>query len=83
LGNNASFQSASHGAGRRMSRNKAKATYTVDDLIAQTAGVESRKDQGIVDEIPGAYKDLRTVIDAQKDLVSVVQHLRTVLCVKG
>lgn len=83
LGNNASFQSASHGAGRRMSRNKAKATYTVEDLIAQTQGVESRKDQGIVDEIPGAYKDLSKVIEAQSDLVSVVQHLRTVLCVKG
>jgi tRNA-splicing ligase RtcB (3'-phosphate/5'-hydroxy nucleic acid ligase) len=82
-GNDASFQSASHGAGRKMSRNAAKRTYTVDDLIAQTAGVESRKDQGIVDEIPGAYKDLHSVIDAQKDLVDVVQHLRTVLCVKG
>jgi tRNA-splicing ligase RtcB len=82
-GNDASFQSASHGAGRKMSRNAAKRTYTVNDLIAQTAGVESRKDQGIVDEIPGAYKDLHSVIDAQKDLVEVVQHLRTVLCVKG
>lgn len=83
LGNDASFQSASHGAGRRMSRSAAKRTFTVDDLIAQTAGVESRKDAGVVDEIPGAYKDLHAVIDAQKDLVDVVQHLRTVLCVKG
>lgn len=82
-GNDASFQSASHGAGRKMSRNAAKRAFTVDDLIAQTAGVESRKDQAIVDEIPGAYKDLHSVIDAQKDLVEVVQHLRTVLCVKG
>ncbi len=83
LGNPASFQSASHGAGRRMSRNRAKATYSVEDLIAQTLGVESRKDKGIVDEIPGAYKDLDAVIAAQSDLVSVVQHLRTILCVKG
>lgn len=83
LGNDASFQSASHGAGRKMSRAEAKSTYTVDDLIAQTQGVESRKDQGLVDEIPGAYKDLNKVIEAQSDLVSVVQHLRTVLCVKG
>lgn len=83
LGSTQSFQSASHGAGRRMSRNKAKATYTVEDLIEQTAGVESRKDQGIVDEIPGAYKDLHSVINAQSDLVDVVQHLRTILCVKG
>ncbi|MCG2621420.1 RtcB family protein [Arthrobacter sp. I2-34] len=82
-GNEASFQSASHGAGRRMSRHAALRTYTVADLAAQTAGVESRKDQGIVDEIPEAYKDLYAVIDAQKDLVDVVQHLRTVLCVKG
>lgn len=82
-GNDASFQSASHGAGRKMSRNAAKKAFTVDDLIAQTAGVESRKDQAIVDEIPGAYKDIHGVIDAQKDLVDVVQHLRTVLCVKG
>lgn len=83
LGNDASFQSASHGAGRKMSRNAAKKAFTVDDLIAQTAGIESRKDEAIVDEIPGAYKDLHSVIDAQKDLVEVVQHLRTVLCVKG
>jgi tRNA-splicing ligase RtcB len=82
-GNDASFQSASHGAGRKMSRNAAKKAFTVDDLIAQTAGVESRKDQAIVDEIPGAYNDIHNVIDAQKDPVEVVQHLRTVLCVKG
>lgn len=82
-GNNASFQSASHGAGRRMSRTAAKKAFTVEDLIEQTAGVESRKDQAIVDEIPSAYKDLKTVIEAQSDLVEVVQHLRTVLCVKG
>jgi len=83
LGNDASFQSASHGAGRRMSRNAAKKRYTVADLIAQTKGVESRKDQGVVDEIPAAYKDLDYVIASQSDLVEVVQHLRTVLCVKG
>ncbi|NKX53107.1 RtcB family protein [Arthrobacter mobilis] len=82
-GSEASFQSAAHGAGRRMSRHAATRTYTVADLVAQTKGVESRKDQGIVDEIPAAYKDLHSVIDAQQDLVEVVQHLRTVLCVKG
>ncbi|PPG29661.1 RtcB family protein [Pseudoclavibacter sp. RFBB5] len=83
LGNDASFQSASHGAGRRMSRNKAKKAFTVADLIEQTAGVESRKDAAIIDEIPAAYKDIAQVVEAQKDLVQVVQHLRTVLCVKG
>lgn len=83
LGNDASFQSASHGAGRRMSRSEAKRRFTVDDLAAQTSGVECRKDQGVVDEIPGAYKDLDAVIAAQVDLVEVVARLRTLLCVKG
>lgn len=83
LGNEASFQSASHGAGRRMSRNEARRRFTTEDLATQTAGVECRKDAGVVDEIPGAYKDLEDVIAAQTDLVEVVARLRTVLCVKG
>ena len=83
LGNEASFCSASHGAGRAMSRTKARRTFTVDDLVAQTSGVECRKDAGVVDEIPAAYKDLESVIAAQTDLVEVVARLRTVLCVKG
>ncbi|MGW5719724.1 RtcB family protein [Amycolatopsis sp. NPDC003865] len=83
LGNTSSFQSASHGAGRRMSRNKAKKLFTADDLAAQTAGVECRKDSGVVDEIPAAYKDIETVIQAQTDLVEVVAHLKQVVCVKG
>lgn len=83
LGNPASFQSASHGAGRRMSRTAAKKRFTVEDLAAQTAGVECRKDAGVVDEIPGAYKDLESVIAAQTDLVEVVARLRTIVCVKG
>ncbi|MFI6998909.1 RtcB family protein [Nocardia sp. NPDC050175] len=82
-GNPASFQSASHGAGRRMSRNAAKRQFTVADLVAQTEGVESRKDAGVVDEIPAAYKDIDEVIAAQRDLVDVVATLRQVLCVKG
>ncbi|MBF6212042.1 RtcB family protein [Nocardia puris] len=82
-GNPASFQSASHGAGRRMSRTKAKKQFTVADLVAQTEGVESRKDAGVVDEIPAAYKDIDEVIEAQRDLVDVVATLRQVLCVKG
>ncbi|MGX1807267.1 RtcB family protein [Nocardia sp. NPDC055321] len=82
-GNPASFQSASHGAGRRMSRNAAKRQFTVKDLIAQTEGVESRKDAGVVDEIPAAYKDIDQVIAAQRDLVDIVATLRQVLCVKG
>jgi len=83
LGNPVSYWSASHGAGRRMSRNAAKRTFTLDDLAAQTAGVECRKDAGVLDEIPGAYKDLDQVIAAQADLVEVVARLRTIVCVKG
>jgi len=83
LGNDASFQSASHGAGRRMSRTKAKKLFSSKDLAEQTAGVECRKDSGVVDEIPAAYKDIDAVIEAQTDLVEVVAHLKQVICVKG
>nr|WP_304608030.1 RtcB family protein [Gordonia effusa] len=83
LGSADSFVSASHGAGRKMSRNKAKRSFTVDDLIAQTAGVESRKDQGVLDEIPGAYKDINEVVAAQANLIEVVAFLRQIVCVKG
>jgi tRNA-splicing ligase RtcB len=83
LGNTQSYCSASHGAGRRMSRTKARKTFTVEDLVEQTAGVECRKDIGIVDEIPGAYKSLESVIEAQTDLVEVVARLHTLMCVKG
>lgn len=83
LANPDSFCSASHGAGRKMSRGEAKRIFTVDDLVAQTAGVECRKDAGVVDEIPQAYKDLEDVMSRQADLVVPVQRLRTLLCVKG
>lgn len=83
LGNPESFCSASHGAGRRMSRGAAKKHFTVADLRAQTAGVECRKDAGVLDEIPGAYKDIDQVMANQSDLVEVVAQLRQVMCVKG
>lgn len=83
LGNEQSFCSASHGAGRRMSRNQAKKHFTQEDLIAQTAGVECRKDLDVLDEIPAAYKDIDQVIENQKDLVRVVAVLKQVLCIKG
>ncbi|GHF74919.1 RNA-splicing ligase RtcB [Kitasatospora xanthocidica] len=83
LGNEAAFNSASHGAGRKMSRNAAKKKFTTRDLAEQTAGVECRKDSGVVDEIPGAYKNIEKVIEQQKDLVEVVAHLKQVVCVKG
>lgn len=82
-GNPTSLHSASHGAGRRLSRTKAKKLYTADDLAEQTAGIECRKDAGVVDEIPGAYKPIESVIEAQADLVDVVARLHTLLCVKG
>ncbi|WP_190160745.1 RtcB family protein [Streptomyces litmocidini] len=83
LGNAASFNSASHGAGRKMSRSAAKRRFTTRDLEEQTRGVECRKDSGVVDEIPGAYKPIEKVIDQQRDLVEVVAKLKQVICVKG
>ena len=83
LGNAESFCSCSHGAGRRMSRTKAKKMFSQFDLQTQTAGVECRKDSGVIDEIPGAYKDIDTVMDNQRDLVEVVHTLKQVVCIKG
>jgi len=82
-GNPDSFNSASHGAGRKMSRTKAKKTFSLDDLREQTKGIECRKDAGVVDEIPAAYKSIDRVMENQKDLVKVVAELKQVLCVKG
>ena len=82
-GNDESFHSCSHGAGRIMSRSAAKKAFTLDDHIAATAGVECRKDQGVIDETPGAYKDIQAVMDAQASLVDIKHTLRQVLCVKG
>ncbi|MRD48931.1 RtcB family protein [Caenimonas koreensis DSM 17982] len=82
-GNPLSYCSCSHGAGRRMSRGAAKRHFNLDALAAQTAGVECRKDAGVLDEIPGAYKDIDAVMAAQADLVEVVHTLKQVLCVKG
>ena len=83
LGNEASYCSCSHGAGRRMSRGAAKKAFTVADLAAQTEGVECRKDAAVLDEIPGAYKDIDEVMRNQRDLVEVVHTLKQVMCVKG
>ncbi len=83
LGNKESYNSASHGAGRRMSRGAARRSFTEDDLVAQTEGVECRKDAGVLDEIPACYKDIDEVIANQKDLVEVVHTLKQVMCIKG
>ncbi len=82
-GNAESFHSCSHGAGRVMSRMKAKKTYTVEDQIEATRGVECRKDSSVIDEIPMAYKDIEAVMAAQAELVDIVHTLRQVVCVKG
>ncbi|HEY0427585.1 MAG TPA: RtcB family protein [Pyrinomonadaceae bacterium] len=83
LGNPQSFNSCSHGAGRKMSRTAAKKKFTREDLERQTSGVECRKDAGVIDEIPGAYKNIDEVMRNQSDLVEVVAELKQVVCVKG
>ena len=82
-GNAESFQSCAHGAGRKMSRGEAKRRFTLADHVAATAGVECRKDAGVIDETPMAYKDIDAVMAAQADLVDIVHTLRQVVCVKG
>ncbi|HEY8699020.1 MAG TPA: RtcB family protein [Rhizomicrobium sp.] len=82
-GNVDSFHTCSHGAGRAMSRSEAKRRFTVEDHEKATAGIECRKDAGVIDETPMAYKDIDAVMAAQKDLVDIVHTLRQVICVKG
>ena len=82
-GEASSFRSCAHGAGRRLSRSRAKARYGARDVAAQTVGVECRKDAGVADEAPGAYKDVEDVMARQADLVEVVHVLKQVVCVKG
>jgi tRNA-splicing ligase RtcB len=83
LGNPESFESCSHGAGRRMSRGEAKRRFTVKDHEEATRGVECRKDSGVLDETPAAYKSIDAVMAAQRDLAEPVETLRQVVCVKG
>ena len=83
LGNPTSFCSCSHGAGRKMSRAQAKKQFSSEDLVKQTQGIECRKDKGVLDEIPGAYKDIDTVMENQSDLVEVVHTLKQIVCIKG
>lgn len=83
LGNAESFCSLSHGAGRKMSRTEAKKHFTIEDLKIQTQNVVCRKDSGVLDEIPGAYKSIEEVMANQADLTKILHELRQVLCVKG
>ncbi|MCG8671083.1 MAG: RtcB family protein [Pseudomonadales bacterium] len=82
-GNATSLCSCAHGAGRKMSRTEAKRRFRREDLEQQTQGVECRKDKGVIDEIPGAYKDIDKVMENQSDLVEIVHTLKQVVCVKG
>ncbi|MET0044923.1 MAG: RtcB family protein, partial [Candidatus Thiodiazotropha sp. 6PLUC3] len=82
-GNPQSFCSCSHGAGRKMSRSAAKRKFVEQDVVNQTEGVECRKDKGIIDEIPDAYKNIETVMQNQNDLVDVVHTLKQIICIKG
>lgn len=82
-GNRESFSSCSHGAGRSMSRGEARKRFTLADHEAATAGVECRKDEGVIDETPAAYKSIDAVMAAQTDLVDIVHTLKQVVCVKG
>lgn len=82
-GNPEAFDSCSHGAGRLMSRTEAKKVFTLDDHILATEGVECRKDAGVIDETPAAYKPIEAVMAAQADLVEIVHTLKQVVCVKG
>jgi tRNA-splicing ligase RtcB len=83
LANPESFESAPHGAGRKMSRSEARRRFTAEDLVCETEGVECRKDARVVDEIPSAYKPIEEIISKSSDLVEVVAGLRQVICVKG
>jgi tRNA-splicing ligase RtcB (3'-phosphate/5'-hydroxy nucleic acid ligase) len=82
-GNPESFNSCSHGAGRKMSRSEAKRRFTVEDHVKATEGIECRKDKDVIDETPAAYKSIEDVMKAQSDLVDVVHTLRQIVCVKG
>lgn len=82
-GNPESFHSCSHGAGRVMSRGQAKKSISIEEHIKATEGVECKKDKSVIDESPSAYKDIDTVMEAQKDLVEPVHQLKQILCVKG
>lgn len=82
-GNPMAFNSCAHGAGRIMSRTQAKKQFTVHDVELQTAGIECRKDKGVIDEIPGAYKDIDRVMEHQSDLVDILYTLKQLVCIKG
>ncbi len=84
LGNPAAYRSASHGAGRRMSRTAARKNLTEESLEAAMSGIAWNEDsRGLLDEHPDAYKDIGEVMENQKDLVKVEHRLKTILNYKG
>ena len=83
LGNPEAFESAPHGAGRRMSRTQARKQFTLDDLAARMTGIACRVRPSLLDEHPDSYKDVDMVIDRSRDLVRVEHTLRQVLNIKG
>ena len=82
-GNAAAYSSCSHGAGRRMITQRSQAPFTLDDLRKQTDGVECRKDASVLDEIPGAYKDIDAGNGQPVRSGEVVHTLKQVVCIKG
>jgi tRNA-splicing ligase RtcB (3'-phosphate/5'-hydroxy nucleic acid ligase) len=82
-GNEESFHSCSHGAGRTMSRTEAKKRFTVRDLEEQTKGISCQKDASVLDEIPSSYKDIDSVMKNQEDLVNIEFTLKQILNIKG
>lgn len=83
LGNKISFNSAPHGAGRRMSRTKAKAQFKMEDMDKAMEGIEFRRSDVLIDEIPAAYKDIDRTIAYAKDLVKVEHTLKQIMNCKG
>ncbi len=82
-GNRASFNTAPHGAGRRLSRNKARGSFTMDDFDRDMSGIEVTRSEAFLDELPGAYKDIDVVMEQSADLVEIVHTFRQIVNVKG
>ena len=83
LENRDAFHSAPHGAGRRFSRKEARRRFTMDDFREAMKGIEHRESKSLIDELPGAYKDIDEVMENSKELVKVEHTLKQVLNVKG
>ena len=82
-GDKASFQTAPHGAGRRLSRTQARKSFTMKDFDSAMRGIEARRSEQFLDELPGAYKDIDLVMEQSRNLVEVVHTFRQIVNVKG